>query len=175
MQITINRNISQELHCFKIRINLLSKSLRAAIIFFVAGILVITTCQNDFGVTDTSLIIYLFLEMVLFIFSFFIFRQLYRNYKQYKTFSKSALTDYGALETYSTVSIDDKYFCYESVNKYYKFSWPSLYMYQLYKGNLIIMTESATNSFVIKPGELTLTEFNELFAFVSKNLKFKKK
>jgi len=175
MQITIKRNIVQEFDCFKIKIKLLSKGLKVAIILLVAGILSVIICQNDFGITDTSSIIYLALEIIFFSISFIIFKRIYDYKKLYKTSSKSALEEYGNIETYATLAIDDKYLTYESLKKYYKLSWSSLTTYQLYNGNLVIMIDSYINAFIIKPDELSVAEFNELFLFVSKNLKLRKK
>lgn len=175
MQITIKRNITQEFDCFQIRIKLLSKGLRLGIILLIAGILSIIICQNDFGVTDTSLIMYLVLEMIFFLISIFILKRIYSYNQLYKKSRKSALTEYGHIETYSTLTMDDKYLTYESLKRYYKLSWTSLTTYQLYKGSLVIMIDSYLNAFIVKPDELSSTEFNELFLFVSKNLKLRKK
>lgn len=175
MQITIKRNINQEFDCFKLKVKLLSKGLRVAVISFIIGVLVIIICQNDFGITDTSSIMYLVLEMIFFTLSFFIFKRIYGYDKLYKTSLKSALAEYGNVETYATLTLDDNYLIYESLKRYSKLSWTSLTTYQLYKGNLIIMIDSYLNAFIIKPNELSSAEFNELFLFVSKNLKLRKK
>lgn len=174
MKITIKRNIAQELECFKIRIDLITRSIKVAIVIFIAGVATIVVCRNDAGVTDTSMTVYLVLEIILFMVSFMIFKNVYKNKKAYRTFFKSAFHDYGAVETYSTITIDEDCFIFESLRKYYKFSWSSLSLYQFYRGDLIIMIDALTNSFVIKSQELSVSEFNELFLFVSKNLTFKK-
>jgi hypothetical protein len=175
MEITIKRNIAEELACYKIRVKLTSKGIRVGIVTLALFVLSIVVCQNDYGITDTSLMIYLFLQIILLAFALLIFKNMYVNRKQYKTFSKSALVDYASLETYSTTTIDDKYLTYESARKYYKLSWSSLTLYQLYDGNLILMINSILNSFVIRPTELSPAEFSNLIIFASKNLKFKKR
>jgi hypothetical protein len=162
MQITIKRNITQELECFKIKINLMTKGIRVAGLLFIIGVIIIVVCRNDVGVTDTSMMIYLFFELILFMTSFLIFKNLYTKNKIYKAFFKSAPLEYGNLETYSTVTIDEDYFVFESLRKYYKLSWSSLSMYQLYKGNLVLIIDNYNNSFIIRPNELMSSEFNAL-------------
>ena len=174
MQITIKRNITQELECFKIRVDLITGSIKVATVLFIAAVVTIIVCRNDDGVTDTSMDIYLILEVILFMVSFMIFKNVYKNKKAYKTFFKSASQDYGAIETYSTIAIDDDYFIFESLRKYYKLSWSSLSMYKLYKGNLVLMIDSGyINSFIIRPHELTTNEFQELIVFAGKKLKYR--
>jgi hypothetical protein len=175
MQITIKRNIAQELECFKIKTELITKIVRLATIFLFVGIGLIITCRSDFGVTDTSMFVYTFSELMFFILSFSLFKIVYRNKKVYKDFSKSAIKDYANNETYSTVTINDEYFCYESLNKYYKLSWRSLAMYSLYKGNLVLIMDSYNTSFIIRPKDLNPNDFQELYLFASKNLKLRKK
>ena len=137
MQITIKRKIAQELECFKIKTDLLTRNIRAAIVFFIFGVVTIVICRYDFGVTENSLLIYLILEFMFFVVSYGIFKTAYNHKKNYKTFYKTAIKEYADIETYSTVTINDEYFCYESLNKYYKLSWRSLAMYRLYNGNLV--------------------------------------
>jgi len=175
MQIIIKRNIVQELECFKIRIDLVTKSVKVAIVLFIAGVLAIIVCRNDVGVTDTSMDIYLILEIILFMVSYSIFKNVYKNKKSYKTFLKSATQDYGGIEIYSTITIDEDYFIFESLRKYYKLSWSSLSMYQLYKGNLVLMIDNYNNSFIIRPSELTRSDFNTLIFQAGKKLKLRTK
>ena len=132
-------------------------------------------CRSDFGVTDKSMTVYIFSELMFFIFSFSIFKMAYKNKNTYKDFSKSAIKDYGAFETYSTIIIDENYFIYESLRKYYKLSWSSLSMYQLYKGNLVLMIDNYNNSFIIRPSELTRSDFNTLIFQAGKKLKLRTK
>jgi len=175
MEIIIKRNIAQELECFKIKTELLTRNIRAAIVFFIFGVVAIIICQQDFGVTETSLLVYTILEFIFFIFSYLIFKAAYNYKKSYKTFYKTAIKDYADIETYSTVTINDEYFCYESPNKYYKLSWRSLAMYRLYNGNLVLIMDSYVTSFIIRPQDLSPSEFQELYMFASKNLKLRKK
>jgi hypothetical protein len=175
MQITIKRNIAQELECFKIKTDLLTRNIRAAIVFFIFGVVAIIVCQQDFGVTDTSLFVYCLLEFMFFVVSYGIFKAAYNYKKSYKTFYETAVKDYADIETYSTVTINDEYFCYESLNKYYKLSWRSLAMYRLYNGNLVLIMDSYITAFIIRPQDLSPSEFQELYMFASKNLKLRKK
>jgi hypothetical protein len=175
MDITIKRNIHQELECFKIKTDLLTRNIRAAIVFFVFGVVTIVICQCDFGVTESSLLMYLILEFIFFVVSYIIIKTAYNHKKTYKTFYKSAVKDYADIETYSTVTINDEYFCYESLNKYYKLSWRSLAMYRLYNGNLVLIMDSYVTAFVIRPQDLAPNDFQELYLFASKNLKLRKK
>jgi hypothetical protein len=176
MNITIKRTIVEELDCFKIKIKLMSKAIRLGIVLFLLGILTIIVCQNDFGITENSVACYLILEIFLFAFSFVIFKRVYDYRTLYKTFSKSALNEYNNLETYSTVHMDDSYFTYESKRKYYKFSWSSFVKYDFKNENLLLMVnESYTLAFIVKPTELTSEEFRELHSLISKMIPLKKK
>lgn len=175
MDIIIQRNIAQELDRFKLKTKLLTKGMRAGIIFLIAGIAIIFICQNDFGVTDTSLMIYLSLEVLVFMIAYVILKRVYDYKKLFIEFAKTAIKDYGDIEIYSTVTIDNEYFTYKSLRKYYKLSWSSLAMYQLYEGNLVLMMDSYTSAFVINPNELSPADFNELYSFATKNLKLRKR
>jgi hypothetical protein len=175
MNITIKRNIVEELACFKIKIKLMSKVIRLGIILFLLGVCAIIICQNDFGVTENSLVCYLILEMALFTFSFLVFKRVYDYRTLYKTFSKSALKEYQNHETYSTIYLDDSYFTYESKRKYYKFSWSSFVKYDFKNENLVLMVnESYSLAFIIKQTELTPEEFHELRSLILKTIPFKK-
>jgi hypothetical protein len=176
MNTTIKRTLIEELDCFKIKIKLISKGIRVGIVLFLLGVLAIVVCQNDFGITENSLLCYLALEIFLFTFSFFIFKRIYNYRVLYKSFSKSALEEYDNIETYSTVHMDDFYFTYESKRKYYKFSWSSFVKYDFKDGNLVLMVnESYTLAFIVKRTELTPEEFRELFSLISEKIPLKKK
>jgi len=175
MEITIKRNIAEALDCNKIKLKLLSKPVKPAIVCLLLGIGLILLCQNDLGVTQTSLYCYIFFEMMLFMISFVFLKAAYLRQKTYKDFSKTALQKYSPTEAFSITTIDDDYFIYESKTKYYKLSWPALYMYQLYNGSLVLMIDSYNNSFIIKPHEVSPEEFKELYDFVSKRLKLRKR
>jgi len=175
MNITIKRNIAQELDCFKIKQKLLLKPVKPAIVLLIIDIVLIWVCQNDFGVTQTSIGCYVFFEIFLLVIAYSFLKAAYQRQKIYKDFSKTALQQYAAIETYSTISIDDDYFIYESVRKYYKLSWSSLGMYQLYNNNLVLMIDNYNNSFIIKPDEISREDYQELHSIASKKLKLRKK
>jgi len=175
MMITINRNIEQELDCLKLRTKLLSKTIKLAIALLAFAIFLIFICQNDTGVTPTSILMYCCFEILLLISSYAIFKNIYKRKKLLKTSSISALQKYATDEIYSTLIIDATFFIFESKKKYYKLSWPSFARYQINDGNFaLMMNESYGSAFIIKRSELTSAEFSELHDYVSKNVPYKK-
>jgi len=171
MEIVIKRSIQNELDCFKTKIKLMAKSLRFAIVTCILGILAIMMCQNDFGVTESSLLCYVVLEFIFFSVSYIVFKRIYLQRKAYKDFSKTALTDYGHLETYSTLTIDNSFFVYESQRKYYKYSWSSFLKFERKDGLIILFIADGYNTaFIIRQSELSVEQFNDLYYTVSQNI-----
>jgi hypothetical protein len=182
MDITIKRNIVQELDCSNIKIKLMSKGIKAAMICLFLGIGLIIVCRNDIGVTVYSTYCYFLFEIFLFSISFMILKRMYNYRKIYKTFAKSALTDYGNIDVYSTINIDDSFFTFQSLRTYYKLSWSSFVKYELnikYElkdENIILLIDGTYNTgFIIKRNELSPAEFGELVKFIAQKIPISKK
>ena len=173
MNITINRNINEALECYKIQVKIHTKaSLISGGLFFLLGVICIIICQNDFGVTDTSLFVYLFLECVIFIFSYLIFKGLYKTRKTYRDFLVTAASKHEDNDTYSTIILDDAFFSYESKGQFCKLSWNFFKGYKMVNGNFVLhLGNKLDHKYLIRPQELTSNDLFALNTFLFKNLK----
>jgi hypothetical protein len=172
MNIVINRNIDQELLSLKIRNERLRIEKLGSLLLLLGlsflGYHYITRDVNksNWDTTDVGMAI---------VFIFFGYRILYSYYKYQKRFRAGAgksKEKYSELDVFSTITLTDEVFLYESVKSSIKLSWSSISTFKIYKGHLILTIDAYFSpAFVIMNNEVDSQQLTTLYVFVSKNVK----
>lgn len=176
MNIVINRNIDQELLSLKIKKEFQFRFQKRGKLLLLLGVGFLAFHYIDYannkGNWDTADV---GMAVVFLIFGGILLYTYYKYQKIFKDGAERSRKKYAELDVFSTTSITEDNFIYESVKSSIKLSWSSITGFKADKEHVILMTDAHTTvAFVIMLTEVEPQELNKLYAFLSKNIKLVK-